>query len=130
MSSTDAFLIRNARIVCPVTGADFLGSVSIVDGRIHNLIEGGDGPAHGKIIEANGAVLTTGFTELYARSGEPGREDTGDLETLSASALRGGFTTVCVSPLTQPCMDTRSDVEYVRRRSSEIGGAQLQPIGC
>ena len=42
----------------------------------------------------------------------------GDIETGTRAAARGGFTTVCAMPNTEPAMDTRSVVEYVLREAA------------
>ena len=54
------------------------------DGRIARL--------SGAVLNADGAVLAPGFTDLHVRSGEPGAEYRETLEETVAAALRGGFT--------------------------------------
>ena len=47
-------------------------------------------------IDLNGSTLTTGFAELHSDLGEPGNEESEDLNSGSAAAAAGGFTAVGV----------------------------------
>jgi len=58
-----------------------------------------------KIISAEGLYVLPGFVDMHAHFREPGREDEEDFYSGSLSAIKGGFTTVCVMPNTQPAID-------------------------
>ena len=54
-------------------------------------------------IDLNGSTLTTGFAELHSDLGEPGNEESEDLNSGSAAAAAGGFTAVGVVSWSRPC---------------------------
>jgi dihydroorotase len=83
-----------------------------------------------KIISASGLYILPGFIDLHAHFREPGREDEEDFYTGSLSAIKGGFTTVCVMPNTQPPIDNPGMIRYVCKRSTEIGLIDILPVGA
>ena len=46
------------------------------------------------------------------------------------AAAKGGFTTVCAMPNTEPTMHTRATVEYVLEKARTEGAVRVLPIGC
>jgi dihydroorotase len=61
---------------------------------------------------------------------DPGLEYKEDIESGTRAAARGGFTTVCAMPNTEPAMDTRSVVEYVLREAAARAHVRVLPIGA
>ncbi|MEE2756845.1 MAG: dihydroorotase [Myxococcota bacterium] len=123
--------IQNARIICPKQGLDFHGSLDLKNGAIAWLGQNADAlDWDGEVIDAGGAILTSGFIDIHVRSGEPGYEYRETLDETAQAAARGGFTTVCLMANGAYNQDTRPLVEYVARRSNEIGSSRLRPIGA
>ena len=60
---------------------------------------------------------------------EPGEEYKETIQTGTAAAAAGGFTTVCAMPNTQPAMDNQSVVEYVLKKAKETARIRVLPIG-
>jgi dihydroorotase-like cyclic amidohydrolase len=58
---------------------------------------------------------TPGFIDLHAHLREPGSEDSETIATGLRAALRGGFTTVCAMPNTEPAVDTPDHHPRTRR---------------
>jgi dihydroorotase len=71
---------------------------------------------------------TPGFIDLHAHLREPGSEDSETIATGLRAALRGGFTTVCAMPNTEPAVDTPGLVAQVVTRANEAQAARLLPI--
>ena len=69
-----------------------------------------------------------GFIDLHAHLREPGSEDSETIATGLRAALRGGFTTVCAMPNTEPAVDTPGLVAQVVARGEVAGAARLLPI--
>ncbi|MBI2908813.1 MAG: dihydroorotase, partial [Chloroflexi bacterium] len=67
---------------------------------------------------------------LHAHLREPGHEEKETIATGTRAAAKGGFTTVCCMPNTEPPLDTRATVEFVRRGAAEQGTVRVLPIGC
>lgn len=114
-------LIRSARVLFPES--DHHGRVRDV------LIDGGniarlgehlpDGADH--YLEGPNLHLSAGWFDLRAHAKDPGYEAKEDLDTLSRAAAAGGFTDLALLPNTNPVVQTKQAVQYLRR----YGQAQL-----
>jgi dihydroorotase len=107
----------------------------IEDGRIaavgRDLPADGLDPSRGdRFIEGAGLVLTPGFVDLHTHLRDPGLEYKETIATGTLAAARGGFTTVCCMPNTEPAIDTRATAEYVLRRAAEEAVVRVLPIGA
>jgi dihydroorotase len=79
-------------------------------------------------LEAKGFLVTPGFTDLHAHFREPGFEESETIASGSRAALRGGFTTVCAMPNTEPAIDSPGLVAEVVARAIAARGARVLPI--
>ena len=123
------YLIRNGRIIDPGRGVDLIGDVLVRDGRIAKIAP--SIAANGaEVIDATGLVVAPGFIDLHCHLRDPGFEYKESIATGTAAAARGGFTTVCAMPNTDPPIDTRATVEYVLRTAAASAFARVLPIGC
>ena len=57
-------------------------------------------------LESRGYLVTPGFIDLHAHLREPGFEDSETIASGARAALRGGFTTICAMPNTEPAIDS------------------------
>lgn len=133
-------LLRGARVIDPARAMDGPGAVVIADGRILACgLASGVGPdallgpdvtqtlarlaAEGRparIVELPGGwVVAPGFVDLHAHLREPGFEAKETVRTGTHAAARGGFTTICAMPNTNPVIDTRAGVEQAQRAAAE-----------
>ena len=105
-------IIRGGRVVDPATNGDAITDVLLEDGCIAAV--GTNIAAEGaREIDARGLVVAPGFVDVHTHLRDPGLEYKEDIASGTAAAARGGFTTVCAMPNTEPAMDTRSVIEYV-----------------
>ncbi len=125
-------LIRGGRIIDPARGVDMTGDVLIRDGLIAAAGERVDGAGLGRahVIDATGLVVCPGLVDLHCHLRDPGFEYKETIETGTRAAARGGFTTVCCMPNTNPPADSRATVEYIRRTAAATASARVLPIGC
>ena len=129
MADTRPILVRGGRIVDPSQGIDQVSDLLIEDGAIAGVdprIERDDA----EVIDATGLVVSPGFIDLHCHLREPGFEYKETIATGTRAAARGGFTTVCAMPNTDPVMDTRATVEYVLSKASAEGLVRVLPIGA
>ena len=82
------------------------------------------------MIDGSGLVACPGFIDLHAHLREPGYEYKETIATGAQAAARGGFTTICCMPNTDPPIDSESVVEFVLRRAHDAGQARVLPVGC
>lgn len=135
-----AILLRGARVIDPARAMDGPGAVVISDGRIvacglasgvgENVALGPDVTRalgrmeaegrHTQVIDLPaGWVIAPGFVDLHAHLREPGYEAKETVRTGARAAARGGFTTICAMPNTNPVIDSRAGVELVQRAAAE-----------
>ncbi|MDY7014430.1 MAG: dihydroorotase, partial [Cyanobacteriota bacterium] len=109
-------LLRQARILDPVSGTDRVADISIADGKITAIAPPSNSrPDNTKIIDCQDKILAPGLTDLYSHSGEPGREERETLASLCTAAIAGGFTRVVLLPDTIPAIDNPSTLEFLQR---------------
>lgn len=124
-----AVLIRGGRIFDPGSGIDLVGDLVAVDGRIVAINEAGPAPAD-IVIDAAGCLVLPGFVDLHAHLREPGFEQKGTLASETEAALRGGFTTVCAMPNTEPPIDSGPQAADLLERIARDARVRVFPIGC
>lgn len=96
-----SLLISGARIIDPGSGMDTVGDLAIGDGII--VAE----PAPGaERIEGSGLVVAPGLCDLHVHLRQPGRDGSESIASGTRAAARGGFTTICAMPNTEPAIDT------------------------
>lgn len=61
--------------------------------------------------------LSTGWMDLHSNFREPGFEYKDDLKSGIQSAIKGGFTSVLLMPQTQPVIDSKSHVEFIKNNT-------------
>ncbi|MCH9011392.1 MAG: dihydroorotase [Chloroflexi bacterium] len=123
-------LIKGGRIVDPSQGMDQVGDLLVKDGVVQAIEGSIDPPDSCDVIDASGLVVSPGFIDLHCHLREPGFEDKETIATGTAAAAKGGFTTVCAMPNTNPTMDTWATVEYVMRKARDEAAVRVLPIGC
>lgn len=124
-----ALLIRGARVIDPAARLDAVLDVRFADGFVAEIAPGLD-PANARVIDGRGCVLAPGFVDLHAHLREPGFEQKGTIATETLAALRGGFTTVCAMPNTEPAPDSAPVVESLLGRISRDARVRVFPIGA
>ena len=119
-------LITGGRIIDPSRHRDEPGSLLIVDGKIAR------GAALGDCDELTvpGMVVCPGFIDVHCHLREPGFEEKETIATGTLAAARGGFTTVCCMPNTNPPIGTAGMVERIYEKAATDGVVRVLPISC
>lgn len=126
-----AFL--NARLVDPASGYDGPGALLVREGRIAEVVQGGElGGLSDEIelVDARGAMLAPGLVDLRVKTGEPGAEPKETLKSMALAAAAGGVTSVVVQPDTDPVVDEPSVVDFILRRARDIELVHVYPAGA
>ena len=82
------------------------------------------------VIDAKNCVVAPGFCDMHVHFREPGHEYKETIETGSASAAAGGFSTVAVMPNTSPVNDNRSITELIFSQAKKANLVNVFPIGA
>jgi len=126
---SNAILIRGARVLDPAAVTDRVVDILVSDGRIGAI--GPSLPTEGvQVIDARGLVAAPGFIDLHTHLREPGHEDKETIATGTAAAARGGFTTLCCMPNTDPAIDNATVVRFILDQAKEAGPIRVLPIGA
>ena len=73
--------------------------------------------------------VSEGWIDMRCNLNDPGFEHKEDLLSGSAAAAAGGFTAVVCTPSTQPPINTKSQVEYIKNKSQGLA-IDVYPMGC
>ncbi|HEV2479194.1 MAG TPA: dihydroorotase [Puia sp.] len=123
-------LIEQARIVdrnSPHHGA--IRDILIEDGRIISIGEKlAAGVQADRVLRQPGLHVSPGWVDVFAHFDDPGYEHKETLDSGAAAAAAGGYTDVFVLPNTKPVVDSKSQVEYIRRTAAALP-VRIWPLG-
>lgn len=126
---SEPILIRGGRVLDPASGFDSVADVLIGNGVVERINPGIEAP-HARVLDARGCLVTPGFVDLHTHLREPGFEQKGTVATETLAALRGGFTTICAMPNTNPAPDAADVLRALQERISRDARVRVFPIGC
>ena len=115
-------LIRSVRIIDKNSSFhDQVRDMLIVDGKIVQIGENLQAD-DAEIKEGNGLCVSVGWIDMRVASRDPGFEHKEDLTSVRETAARGGFTEIVLLPNTQPVVDSKDTLNYIRQsgRSSLV----------
>ena len=127
-----SLLIQNGRIIDPSQRLDETGSLLIAEGEISWLGKGEEAPpqADCDVLNAQGLIVCPGFIDLHCHLRQPGFEEKETIASGTSAAARGGFTTVCCMPNTEPPLDNQTTIEYIKSKAASEGVVRVLPIAC
>lgn len=123
-------LIRSARIID--TGSPFHNQVKdilVVDGQIKKIGSKIQNINKATEVKANNLHISLGWVDLNTYLADPGFEHKETIESGCRAAAFGGFTHICCMPNTNPILQTKSQIEYVLRKSADEV-VSVHPIGA
>ena len=124
-----AIVIQGGHILDPGR-FNAVGDLVIDQGKIIAIGQGVKVPAGATIYPAKGRLVVPGFVDLHVHFREPGFEYKETIQSGAASAVAGGFTTVCCMPNTNPVNDNQAITEFMLERGRAAGLANVLPIGA
>ena len=135
-------LIKNGHVIDPSQDIDKICDILIEDGKIKEVrSQKAEGRSEEKkstnqnlksehIIDAKGMYVLPGFVDMHVHLREPGFEYKETIRTGTEAAVRGGFTSVCCMPNTNPVNDNSSVTEFIIRKTIQEGFCTVYPIGA
>jgi dihydroorotase len=131
------YLIKNGSIIDPAGRVATVGDMLIADGVVEQVIDLADMHMEQEplgedveVINARGAVVAPGFTDLHAHLREPGEEHKETIATGTLAAAHGGFTTLCAMPTSRPAADTAAVARHVSELARRDGLVRVEVIGA
>ncbi len=123
-------LIKNGLVIDPSQDINDYYEILIKGRRILEIFPKGKGPKADRIIDASNCIVIPGLVDMHTHLREPGFEYKETIKTGTMAAVKGGFTTVCCMPNTNPVNDTIAVTEFIREKSKKEGACSVYPIGA
>ena len=123
-------LLTGGRVIDPSRDTDDLADVLLEDGRITAVGRNIGTPDGAETLDVRGKVVAPGLVDVHVHLREPGQEDLETIATGSASAVAGGFTSICAMPNTDPVCDNQGVVGFVIAQAQRAAKARVYPIGA
>jgi dihydroorotase len=115
--------------VDPATGTDGRRDILIEGPAIAEV--GADlAAAADRTVEASGLVVVPGLIDMHVHLREPGYEAKETIATGARAAVRGGFTSVCAMPNTDPVSDRPETIARILAEARRVGLANVLPIAA
>lgn len=116
-------LLRAAHLIDSQSAFNgLIRDVLIDNGIIRQIAESIETPDGCQVVESDRLHVSPGWVDLRVSAGEPGFEHKEDLTSVCRAASAGGFTDIAVLPNTQPVVDSKDTIGYIRRM------AEGQPV--
>jgi dihydroorotase len=124
-------LLKNVKIVAPTSDLD--GQISDILINKNGVIElMGLHLAVTKgttIFDKEGTCVSIGWFDLGVLTGDPGFEHREDLASTAKAAMAGGFTAVAPFPNTNPVVQSKSEILYIKNKTQSYL-VDFYPIGA
>ena len=121
-----AIHIKNGLVIDPRSSMYKQADILVDNGILLDIGENLETPAGGQVIDAEGMWVAPGLIDLHVHFREPGFEYKENLATGAASAAKGGFTTVCCMPNTNPVVDSEIILEFIKSKIRDLDINVLQ----
>ncbi|GEK32630.1 dihydroorotase [Kurthia sibirica] len=82
-----------------------------------------------QVIDGMGLIVSPGFVDVHTHLREPGFEHKETIATGSASAAKGGFTTICAMPNTKPVPDSVENLQLINGLIEDSAVIRVLPYG-
>lgn len=122
--------IRGGEIIDPARKVARSGSLYLGKGRIAGLFRAPPGFRADRIIDARGLLVLPGLVDLSVRLHGHGLALESSLPCELKAASRGGVTSLCCPPDSEPVIDRPAVVEAVLQRCRKLGRADVHCIGA
>ena len=132
------YLIKSGRIIDPSQKIDSVGDLLILDGIVAEIRTsnstwkdlGEKLNREIRIIDVKGNVVCPGFVDAHCHLREPGFEHKETISSGTKAAAKGGYTTICAMPNTEPVMDSSQVVEFVLNKAKSEGVVKVNAIAA
>lgn len=123
------YLVKNVRVIDPAVKINDVFDLLIEDGVIAEI--GNDLNAEGaEILDRSGCIAVPGLVDIHVHLRDPGQEYKETIETGTAAAAHGGFTSICSMPNTLPTTDNAATIDYVLDKAAQAHHCRVYPSGA
>jgi len=123
------YIIRQATIVDHLSSRDGKKKDILINNGIIEKIADKITDKADQEISIPGLHASPGWIDMQANFRDPGHEYKENLTSGSNAAAKGGFTGVCLQSSTEPTLDSKSQIEYVKKSAQNLS-IHIYPIGA
>lgn len=120
-----------------ITGGRVIDPSQSLDREMNLLVEQGRIAAYDvevtsadEVLDARGMIVAPGLVDMHVELREPGFEEDETIETGTASAVAGGYTTIACMPDTDPPIDSPAAVEFIRQKAARAHHCNVYVIAA
>jgi dihydroorotase len=121
------YLLRQVRLIDPLTETDQIGDLLISEGKIQSFAAHlSDFLANIPVKDASSLIIAPALIDLYSQSGEPGYEERETIRSLIKAAEAGGFARVNILPTTDPKANNTATLSGLQQLIPPLSSLDLQ----
>lgn len=122
-------IIKSAQIIDPNSiHHNQVRDILIIDGCIQQIAASIEKNAI-EVYDAKGTFVSPGWLDMYTTIGDPGLEHKESAESAINASSKGGFTGIVTTPKTSPCVQSKSEIEYLKGKSNQAI-VDIFPLGA
>ncbi len=121
--------LKKGRVLDPGGKIDGIFDLLLVDGQIAAIHPDISMEAD-RVIEAAGLIIAPGFIDLHVHLRQPGFEHKETIASGSRAAARGGFTTICCMPNTNPPVDSVETLNLIKNKIHQEAVVNVLPVAA
>jgi len=123
-------IIRSARVIHPGSKHhNKVVDILISNGKIKKIAAKITDTPRAKEVSSKNLHVSLGWVDMNANFYDPGYEHKETVESGCQAAAAGGFTHVCVMPVTAPVTQNKAQIEYLLNKSAD-NIVSVHPIGA
>ena len=123
-------IIRSARVIHPGSKHhNKVVDILISNGKVKKIAARITDAPKAKEVRSKNLHVSLGWVDMNVNFYDPGYEQKETVESGCRAAAAGGFTHVCVMPVTAPVTQTKAQIDYLLNKSSD-NIVSVHPIGA
>lgn len=122
-----SILLKNGTVIDYASNTEEKLDILIENDKITKISENIEEKAD-TIIDCTNLYIMPGMIDMHCHLREPGGEHKETIETGSKSAVRGGFTTICPMPNTNPTPDSAIVLERIINEAKRVNLCNILPF--
>lgn len=122
-----SILLKNGTVIDYASNTEEKLDILIENEKITKISENIEVSAD-RVIDCTNLYIMPGMIDMHCHLREPGGEHKETIETGSASAVKGGFTTICPMPNTNPTPDSAIVLERILNEAKRVNLCNVLPF--
>lgn len=122
-----SILLKNGTVIDYASNTEEKLDILIENEKIVKISENIEVSAD-RVIDCTNLYIMPGMIDMHCHLREPGGEHKETIETGSASAVKGGFTTICPMPNTNPTPDSAIVLERIINEAKRVNLCNVLPF--